>query len=65
MDGISNLKKIHPGEFISGQKSFLQPTEKRVLHISISPMVKFNRLSLITPVKRRVYQKNTTKKEKS
>ena len=63
MGGIINIKKIHPWEFISGRKSYLQLTGKKVLHFSIFLMEKYNRLSLITAEKKRVYQKNTIKRE--
>jgi len=56
-DGIINIRRMPPGEFISGQRNFLLLTEKRVLHITIILMERYCRHLPIMPVKRKVYQR--------
>ena len=56
-------KNDHSQGLYIDQKSFLRPIKKRVLHMFTIPMVKSARHSNTTTGKRKVCQKNMTKKE--
>jgi hypothetical protein len=62
-DGIINIKKTLQEEYISGQKSFMRPIEKKELLLSIFRKEKHRKHILITQVKKKVYQKSMIKKE--
>jgi hypothetical protein len=63
MAGITNIKRSLQKGFTYIQRNFMPETGKKVPHIYISPMEKYNRQLLIITGKNRVLPKSSIRKE--